>query len=147
MAVMSYKQNCEMSLTFTNFLISASMYIIGIGYCQNNNILSLQPGSHPSRADLQKAALGSSANLPRNPSEPNWYGNNIYYDYEDEVAKERLEFTRGLRQYSTKSEPPTLQLSKKRKDQMSDSSSSSGIDTASQGANGYDGENRYNQRL
>lgn len=107
-------------------------------------------GSHPSRADLEKAAIGSQANLgnlARNPSEPNWYGNNIYYNYEDEVAKERLEFTRGLRQYSTKSEPPTLQLSKKKKEPMSGSSSSSGIDSASQGANGYDGEDGISQRL
>ncbi|XP_053379129.1 uncharacterized protein LOC123527151 [Mercenaria mercenaria] len=104
-------------------------------------------GSHPSRADLEKAELDNQSNMTRNASEPNWYGNNIYYNYEDEVAKERSDFTRGLRQYSTKSEPPTLQLHKKKKEALTDSSSSSGIDSASQGANGYDGEDSYSQRL
>jgi hypothetical protein len=86
--------------------------------------------------------------MTRNASEPNWYGNNIFYNYEDEVAKERSDFTKGLRQYSTKSEPPTLQLhKKKKKGPLSDSSSSSGIDSASQGANGFDGDDSYSQRL
>lgn len=105
-------------------------------------------GSHPSRADLEKAELENQSNMTRNASEPNWYGNNIFYNYEDEVAKERSDFTKGLRQYSTKSEPPTLQLhKKKKKGPLSDSSSSSGIDSASQGANGFDGDDSYSQRL
>ena len=87
----------------------------------------MQLGSHPSSADL-----ADQSGLPRNISEPNWYGNNAFYTYEEEVEKEKSEFTMGLRQYSTKSEPAS-----RRKEPLSEKSSSSGVDVSSQyGAEG-----------
>ena len=71
--------------------------------------------------ELDKAEV-----LPRvETREPNWYGNNTMFSYEEEVQKERSEFTRGLKTLSKKnSEPPTLQLKKKVKATSSSSSSS-----------------------
>lgn len=94
-----------------------------------------QLGSHPSTVDLEKSAL------PRNKSEPNWYGNNAFYNYDEEVEKEKNDFTRSLRQYSVKSEPP------RRKEPLSEKSSSSGVDVSSQvGADGTT-EDSYSQKL
>lgn len=85
----------------------------------------LQLGSHPSSADLEQHTM------TRKQSEPNWYGNNAFYNYEEEVEKEKSVFSKGLRQYSTKSEPV------KRKEPLSEKSSSSGVDVSSQlGAEG-----------
>lgn len=85
--------------------------------------------------------------LPRKmSSEPNWYGNKIFYDYEDEIAHGRSDFTAGLRQYSTKSEPPILRLHKTQKEYLSENSSTSGIETSSQGATGSISDS-YSQRM
>ena len=86
--------------------------------------------------------------MSRESSEPNWYGNNVYYNYEDEMEHGRSDFAAGIRQYSTKSEPPTLQLTKKPKAPLSDKSSSSGIDVASQGgAEGTIADDAISERL
>jgi len=49
-----------------------------------------KPGSHPSSVDLQ-----------RQQSEPNWYGNTVF-NYEEEVEKEKSEFTKDVINMSQK---------------------------------------------
>lgn len=57
------------------------------------------------------------------------------------MEREKNDFTRGLRQYSVKSEPP------RQKEPLSEKSSSSGVDVASQsGAEGTPGDS-YSQKL
>ena len=77
-------------------------------------------------ADLEKAAVLNRVET----REPNWYGNNTLFSYEEEVEKEKLEFTSGIKRLSKKTrEPPTLQLHKKPK--VKDTASSSSLsDTA-----------------
>ncbi|KAL4221572.1 hypothetical protein ACF0H5_019829 [Mactra antiquata] len=106
-------------------------------------------GSHPSRADLENIEEEKRANsMSRKPSEPNWYGNNYFYTYDEEVAKERSDFTTDLKHYTEPAKPPTLQLTKKVKEPLSEKSSSSGVDVSSQGgAEGVNGEDTYSQRL
>lgn len=92
---------------------------------------------------MDKAGTENKPSMPRNmSSEPNWYGNKIFYDYEDELAHGRSDFTAGLRQYSTKSEPPML----KQREPLSENSSTSGIETSSQGATGSSSDS-YSQRM
>ena len=82
-------------------------------------------GSHPSMADLERIATLNRVET----REPNWYGNNTVFSYEEEVEKEKLEFTSGIKRFSRKEkhdkEPPTLQLNKKKKTTDTESSSSS----------------------
>ena len=71
--------------------------------------------------------------------EPNWYGNNTLFSYEEEVEKERSEFATGIKKLSKKgAEPPTLQLHKKVKGPSSSSSSASEATASTQDDTKYE---------
>ena len=95
-------------------------------------------GSHPSISDLDTSAVIQRVET----REPNWYGNNTLFSYEEEVERERDEFTTGIKRLSKKgAEPPTLQLHKKVKAPSSSSSSASEATASTQD------DTKYTQRL
>ena len=86
-------------------------------------------------ADLDTSAVISRVET----REPNWYGNNTLFSYEEEVEKEKDEFTSGIKRLSKKGvEPPTLQLHKKVKAPSSSSSSVSEATNSTQDDTKYE---------
>ncbi|OWF46742.1 uncharacterized protein LOC110455261 [Mizuhopecten yessoensis] len=72
-------------------------------------------GSHPSTANLNTdEVLGIP---PKDSSEPNWY-NNTVFNYEDEVRREKSEFTHDIIAIGDRDKVDSLQLNKKQLEEI-----------------------------